>query len=165
MDGHAVEQREVFIAVAGDMGSLHLVVEEVAEQRRGKPPLRIRGTLCGDGAEVSRHAAAQCQSLVAAVDLTAQQFKVDEQSLLVVHYLRLMGGHAHIGSIAVAHIVDEQCKLSGYHRLYHVLRERVVAQDVALHKVDEVELRRRLHGEGDGLQVARHDQSGVGVGV
>ena len=164
VDAHLVEKAQVGVAVAAQVRGLDVVRGEVAEQGALDPPLGIGRALCGYVADFRGHGSAECQRLVGAVELAADEFKVNQQSLLVVDDLGLLGVHPHVGSIAVADVVDEECELSLFAR-FDSGGQGVVAHHVALHEVGEVEVGRGLDGEGDGHQLARHADTGEGVGV
>ena len=146
------------------MGGLDVVVDEVAEQRALEPPLGIGLRVGGDIAELGGDGLAHSQRFLLSVELRRDELKVDEGTLLVLDDLRLLRHHAYVGGIAVALVVDNHGKLAGHHRLY-LLGQRVVAIEVALHEVGQVELRRRLHGERHGIELTGHLQAGVGVNV
>ena len=154
MDGHLVEQRQVFVAITGDMGGLHLVVGEVAKQRACQPPLGVHLRVGGYGAEVIGDSLSERQGGITTVYLRADQFEIDKQALLILNNLGLLRHHIHVCGIAVALVVDKQCKLGRY-GLFNLLRQRVVAIDIALHEVSQVKLWRWFHGECDGRECAR----------
>ena len=108
MDGYIVEQREVLVAITGQMGGSYVVIGEVSEQRALDPPLCIAGAMCWNGSEVGGYASAQSQGLLLSVELAAHEFELYLESLFVIYDFRLVGGHPYIGSIAIAQVVDEQ---------------------------------------------------------
>ena len=117
VDGDLVEQRQVLVAIAGDVGGLYIILHKVTQQRALQPPLGISLRVGRNGAEVGRNSLSQGQRLLLSVQLRADKLEVDEQSLLVVDNLRLVGDHLDVGGIAVALVVDDKCKLGRHHRL------------------------------------------------
>ena len=165
VDADLAEEREVGIAIARNVSGSDIVVGEVAEQRTLQPPLGIELRVGRNGAEVVGDRLAERQGSIATVHLRTDDFEVDGQAFLVSNNLRLLRHHADVGGIAIALIINKESKLGGLHRFYHIERQWVVAVDIALHEVGEVELGRRLHGERDGIELARYFQTGEGVDV
>ena len=66
----------------------------------------------------------------------------------------MLGEHTHVGGSTIALVVDKHGKFSRYDGFNNILGERVVAVDVALHEVGQVELGRRLHLQADGIEIA-----------
>ena len=64
MDGHLVEQRQVLVAIAGDMGRLNVILHEVTQQRRLQPPLGVGLRMGRNGAEVGGDSLSERQRLV-----------------------------------------------------------------------------------------------------
>ncbi len=126
--------------------------------------MRVGGRTGGNGAEFRGHAAAEGKRLVASVELAADELELNGQALLVVDDFGLVGHHAHVGGVAVADVVDEQRELS-FLAGFDSFGERVIADDVALHEVGEVEVGRGLDGECHGGEVAGHGQAAERVGV
>ena len=69
VDGYLIEQRQVLVAIAGDVGSLDVILDEVSQQRRLQPPLGVSLRMSRNVAEVGRNALTQCQRLVLSVQL------------------------------------------------------------------------------------------------
>ena len=152
--GYAVKEREVGVAIVCDVGHAHIVLGEVAEQRRGELPCGIRRLARLDGAKLCGDIAGERHGLLASVEARAEYGKVYHESLLVVHDLWLLGNHAHVVGVAVALVVYEHGELGWHHGLYDVLGKRVVAIDVALHEIREVEVGRWLHLQAHGEERA-----------
>ena len=152
--GYAVKEREVGVAIVCDVGHAHIVLGEVAEQRRGELPCGIRRLARLDGAKRCGDIAGERHGLLASVEARAEYGKVYHESLLVVHDLWLLGNHAHVVGVAVALVVYEHGELGWHHGLYDILGKRVVAIDVALHEIREVEVGRWLHLQAHGEERA-----------
>ena len=165
MDRHLVEQREILVAVAAHVCRLDIVVGEMTQKRRLQPPLGVRLRVRRNGAKLGRYALAQAQHLLLTVQLRAHELEINEQPLLVLNNLRLLRHHAHVRSVAVALVIDDDRKLGGNHRLHGILRQRVVAVDVALHEVRQVKFRRRLHRQRHRVEIASHLKARIGVDV
>ena len=163
MDADLVEQRQVFVAIAGDVGGRDIVVGEVAQQGAGHPPLGVGLALGGNVAEVVGYGLAEAERGGLAVHLRAHELEVDEQALLVLHNHGLLRRHAHVGGFAVALIVNDECKLGGHRRL-NLVGQRVVAVEVALHEEGQVEFGRRPHHQRDRVEVAGFQPVAIVVG-
>ena len=135
------------------MGGLDVVFGEVAKQRTGYPPLCVSLPFGLYRAEVGVCVAAKGHHLVGSVEAAARQLEVDCQSFLVVNYLRLLCYYAQVCGVSVAHVVDEQCKLSLFARLDGFC-QRVVTVNVALHEVCQLEVGGGVHRQRYGVNLA-----------
>ena len=110
----------------------------MTEQGTSQIPSGIRTAAGRDVAKLCGNERIECHGLLASVQAAADDGKVHLQSLFVLHNLRLLGHHAHVCGITLALVVDEYGELCRYDRFYF-LCQGVVAIDVALHEVGQIQ--------------------------
>ena len=151
---HRVDQRGAQIAVVVQVLKAGREVLELALQARQQVPLRGDGGARGDIAQVDRQRVAAGMG----THLRADDLEVDQQALLVFDDLGLGRTDAQVGRPALADIDHLQAKRKRLRRL-DLIGERVVADDVALPEVIEIELGLGIDGDARGQQ--RHVDDGA----
>ena len=119
--------------------------DEVAFDGRGEPPLcnlalvwLYRPKRNGVQAKMRRRAveSRRFKRVVLQVERRRKTF-------FVLHHFRLSRGNRHLVGVAAAHVADENRQFGGHARLHHIRRERIVRENVALHEVVKMQVRRR----------------------
>ena len=153
MDSEAAHEAQLGIAEAVVVNHMCLVCYEMAEQRAGEEPFTHCGTTALDVAEWDIH---QTELGFIAVEGGSIHGEVDGEAFLVVDNLRLCRLKVHVLGHAHAFVVDAHAKFGRNAGLNLVLRESVVAQDVALHEIVDTEVWAGIDGELNGVQI-EHD--------
>ena len=138
MDMHGIDQRQVRIIITGEMRISHIVLNEMSEQRTFKEPLRIQLVVSSNRAEISHDLFVDRYGFLLSVHQSMQQIEINEQAFLVIHNLRLFGGHAYIVRIAVALIVDKERKLRRLSRFDYIFCQRIIGEDIPLHEIGQL---------------------------
>ena len=147
------------------MGGLHVVFDEMSEQRALQPPLRIRLGMSGDGTEVGDDSPSQGQRGILAVELRTHQVEVHYQPLLVFHNLGCDSHPFQILGLPISLVVYDKRHLCWHTLFHHVIGQWVIAEDVSLQEISQVKVGRGVHHDVYRCYLSCHQDAGIGVGV
>ena len=158
MDLHPVDQRGAQVTVVVQMGEAGREILELALQAGREIPLR------GDGGGGRNIAQVNGQRVGAGLvaHLAADDLEVDQQALFVFDDLGLGRADGQVARPALADVDHLQAQRE-WQRGFDRVGERIVADDVALPEVVEVEL--GLGVDGDARRQQRHIDDAAGIVV
>ena len=151
VDLDALDQREPLVAQAVEVLEGGLVVDELPLQRRGHPPLGDGRFAGGDVAEVGR----QRGGHVLAGHLGGDDLEIDQEPLLVLDDLGLRRNDPQFLGVAGAVVLNQHGQLERLGRL-DLVGPGVVAENVALPEVVQVEFGLGVDGDGHGNERGRN---------
>ena len=137
MDGYALHQTQISVAIAVRVSHARLILSEVAKQRTGHPPNTSRSRL---GINITEVYILRTKAAILSIQARTNNIELYQQALLVVDDLRLSRLEFHILSNSVALIVDTHTQCRRHTWFDTIQRQGIVAKDITLHEVIDLQV-------------------------
>ena len=160
VDVEAAHQAQIRIAEAVVVDDVCLVGDEMSEQRTGEPPFtHARAT----GLDVAERNLLQAELPFVAVECGSVHGKIDSQALFIFYNLGLGGFQQHVLGRTCATVMDNHTQFCRDDGFYPIFGQRVIAEDVTLHEVVDVQVGTRVHHNIHRIEVVGHALAREGI--
>ena len=160
VDVETAHQAQIRIAEAVVVDDVCLVGDEMSEQRAGEPPFtHARAT----GLDIAERNLLQAELPFVAVERGSVHGEIDSQALFIFYNLGFGGFQQHVLGHARATVMDNHTQFCRDDRLYPIFSQWIVAKDIALHEVVDVQIGTRIHHNIHRIEVVGHARAREGI--